>query len=101
MELNARRYQVCASGRESARAAQLAERQRPFDDSRSAHSTVFIWDRHAARGGLLVDDLVGIACESIGDSGSDPSIKELDARRCRELVVALQNVDEHRRHLTM
>ena len=90
---------VRADARALNREAQLALRQNRFDDSALIALDCIHLGQACTRGGLLVDRLMGTACESIGDAALYPSIKQLDSRTCRKLVVALQNVDENREPL--
>jgi hypothetical protein len=50
----------------------------------------------ASRGGLLIDALVGLACEGIGAAQLEKAVETLDAKDCRELIQQLQPMEARR-----
>jgi len=50
----------------------------------------------SSRGGLLIDELVGIAIEAIGAAHLQTLVPHLDAKTCRETAAALETLDARR-----
>ncbi len=70
----------------------LAEMEnRPNDAAKSYLDTIHLGNE-SSRGGPLIDELVGIAIESIGTSRLTNLVDQLDAKSCRETAVALENL---------
>jgi hypothetical protein len=74
----------------------LAELEnRPSDAAKSYLDAIHLGDE-SARGGVLVDELVSIAIESIGTSPLQKLVPQLDANSCRETATALETLDARR-----
>ncbi|MBI1176424.1 hypothetical protein GC207_03190 [bacterium] len=72
----------------------LAELEdRPTDAARSYLDAIRLGEK-SMRGGLLIDGLVGIACEAIGSAGMKTIFTNLDAKACRENIGRLQMIEE-------
>jgi hypothetical protein len=65
---------------------------RPADAAKSYLDTIHLANE-AARGGLLIDELVGIASEQIGKGHLQKLLLHLDARTSREAAAALEVLD--------
>ncbi len=65
---------------------------RPADAAKSYLDTIHLANE-AARGGLLIDGLVGIAIENIGMDHLQRLVPHLDAAACRETAVSLATLD--------
>jgi hypothetical protein len=78
----------------------LAElEQRPSD---AAHSYVDIvrLGNEVGRGGLLIDALVGTACQAIGLAALQAVVPRLEAHPCRDLLRSLETIDTRRESWT-
>jgi hypothetical protein len=74
----------------------LAELEnRPNDAARSYLDTIHLGNE-SARGGVLIDELVGIALEALGTSHLTNLVDHLDANSCRETATALETLDSNR-----
>jgi hypothetical protein len=74
----------------------LAEKEnRPADAAKSYLDTVH-FGNESARGGVLVDQMVGTAVESIGTSHLTNLLDQLDTKSCRETAAALETLDTQR-----
>ena len=74
----------------------LAEMEnRPGDAARSDLDTVH-FGNDTARGGVMIDDLVGIAIEALGTSHLQTLLPYLDATSCRETAATLEALDSQR-----
>jgi hypothetical protein len=77
----------------------LAEMEnRPDDAARSYLDTIHLANE-SSRGGVLIDELVGIAIESIGTSHLTNLVDQLDAKSCREGAATLENFDSQKQTL--
>lgn len=74
----------------------LAELERRTNDAPQSYVDAMRLGNELARGGLLIDGLLGFACESIGISGLKPIVPALDARQCRALSKELERIDASR-----
>ncbi|HLZ53390.1 MAG TPA: hypothetical protein VKS19_02825 [Verrucomicrobiae bacterium] len=82
-------YAFVAEGR-------LAEMEkRPADAAKSYLDTIRLGNA-SARGGILIDQLVGTAIESIGVGNLQKLIDQLDAKACRETAATLETLDSQR-----
>ncbi len=82
-------YAFVAEGR-------LAEMEkRPADAAKSYLDTIRLGDA-SARGGVLIDQLVGTAIESIGVGNLQKLVDQLDAKSCRETAATLETLDSQR-----
>ncbi|MGA2030095.1 MAG: hypothetical protein ABSG87_08490, partial [Verrucomicrobiota bacterium] len=74
----------------------LAEMEnRPNDAAKSYLDTIH-FGNESAHGGVLIDELVGIAIEAIGTSRLTNLVDRLGAKSCRETAVALETLDAQR-----
>lgn len=71
----------------------LAEfEQRTNDAARSYLAAVRV-GHEGFRGGLMIDRLVGVACEAIGQMRLEPLLPALDVATCRELLPEFRAID--------
>jgi hypothetical protein len=77
-------------------ASVLAEREGRLSDSANFGLDLLRLGPQAARGGLLMDALVGIAIHSIGIGRLSALRDRLDADTCRTLIDALDEIDAQR-----
>jgi hypothetical protein len=74
----------------------LAEMEnRPNAAAKSYLDTVH-FGNESARGGVLIDELVGIAVEAIGTTHLQKVVVRLDSKSCRETATALETLDVQR-----
>jgi hypothetical protein len=74
----------------------LAEMEnRPNDAAKSYIDTIH-FGNESARGGVLIDELVGIAIEAIGRSSLTNLVDRLGAKSCRETAATLETLDAQR-----
>jgi hypothetical protein len=74
----------------------LAETENRTNDAIKAYLDTIHFANESARGGVLIDTLVGIAIESIGTSHLTNLVGHLDAKSCRETAIALEAFDSQR-----
>jgi len=74
----------------------LAEAENRTDDAIKAYLDTIHLGNESARGGVLIDALVGIAIESIGTSHLTNLVGHLDAKSCLETATTLEILDEQR-----
>jgi hypothetical protein len=75
----------------------LASRQNRPGDAAKSYLDIFQLGDDAARGGVLIDQLVGTAIEAVATSyGIQKIADQLDAGSCRETAAALENLDAQR-----
>ena len=65
---------------------------RPGDAAKSYLDTIRLGNK-SARGGVLIDHLVGIAIEAMGTAGLQKLVDQLDAKTCRETAATLETLD--------
>ncbi|HEY5296554.1 MAG TPA: hypothetical protein VIK59_01365 [Verrucomicrobiae bacterium] len=82
-----------------AAAGKLNEMENRPGDAAKSYLDVIHLGNESSRGGTLIDELVGIAIESIGRDGLQRISNQLDAKSCRESAVALENLDSQRQTL--
>jgi hypothetical protein len=71
----------------------LAEMEnRPGDAAKSYLDAIRLGHK-SAHGGVLIDQLVGIAIEAIGMAGLEKLVDQLDAKTCREAAATLETLD--------
>ena len=71
----------------------LAEMEnRPGDAAKSYLDTIRLGHK-SAQGGVLIDQLVGIAIEAIGMADLQKLVDQLDAKTCRETAATLETLD--------
>jgi hypothetical protein len=68
---------------------------RPNDAVRSYLDAIHLGNE-SARGGILIDQLVGTAIEAVGTSCLQKIVNQLDAKTCRETTTALEVLDTQR-----
>jgi len=68
---------------------------RPMDAAKSYLDAIHLGNE-SARGGVLIDQLVGTAIESIGTSSLQKLVDQLDAKTCRETAATLETLDAQR-----
>jgi hypothetical protein len=73
-----------------------AEMENHPGDAAKCYLEVFHLGNESARGGLLIDQLVGSAGERIGTDALGKITTSLDAKTCRETVAALETLDAQR-----
>jgi hypothetical protein len=69
----------------------------PNDAAKSYLDTIHLGNE-SSRGGPLIDELVGIAIESIGTSPLQKLLPQLNAQSCRETAAALETLDSQRQN---
>ncbi len=65
---------------------------RPGDAAKSYLDTIRLGQK-SARGGVLIDHLVGIAIEAMGTAGLQKLVDQLDAKTCHEAAATLETLD--------
>ena len=73
-------------------AGKLAEMQGNYDESLRWHLNNMKHGFAARRGGLIVDDLVGVACAGIGCAGIFEIKDNLTAQQCEESRIAIEEL---------
>jgi hypothetical protein len=71
----------------------LAEMENRPGDAEKSYLDVIRLGNKSARGGTLIDQMVGTAIEAIGTAGLQKLVDKLDARACRDTVEALETLD--------
>jgi hypothetical protein len=74
----------------------IAEADQRWGDAAGSYLDAVRLGNEIRRGGLLIDLLVGIACEAIGLSRIEKIVTELGPEQCRELVQALEKMDREK-----
>ena len=65
---------------------------RPGDAAQSYLDAVRLGHK-SARGGVMIDQLVGTAIEAMGTAGLEKLVDQLDAKTCRETAATLETLD--------
>jgi cytochrome c-type biogenesis protein CcmE len=78
----------------------FAEKQRSFGDAAGSYLDLIRLGHNSARGGILIDGLVGLAIENMGVAGLQKIIGQLDAKSCREAAATLEALDAQRQSWT-
>jgi hypothetical protein len=73
----------------------LAEREERLDDAAILGMDCIRLGAHIARGGLLLDSLLGVACERVGLQRLSALRDQLDSDTSRKVIDVLQQVDSH------
>ena len=68
----------------------------PSEAARS-YLDVFRFGTESARGGVLIDQMVGVAIEAIGVAHLQKLVDQLDAKSCRETAATLETLDSQGR----
>jgi hypothetical protein len=71
----------------------LAEMENRPADAAKSYLDIIHLANESSRGGILIDELVGIAIESIGRNGLQNISAQLDAKTCRESAATLEMLD--------
>lgn len=74
----------------------LAKMQDHPDEAAKSYLDVIHLANESPRGGVLIDELVGMAIEKIGTSKLQKLTPQLDANACRETAAALETLDAQR-----
>jgi len=77
----------------------LAEMENRPNVAAKSYLDVIHLGNESARGGVLIDQLVGIAIEATGTSHLTNLLTRLDAKSCRECAATLENLDSQRQTL--
>jgi hypothetical protein len=77
----------------------LAEMENHPNDAVKSYLDVIHLANESARGGVLIDELVGIAIEATGTGHLTNLVERLDAKSCRESAAALENLDSQKQTL--
>jgi hypothetical protein len=80
-------------GRILAAEGRLAELENHFGDAARSYVEAIRFGQESARGGFLIDKLVGIALESIGLTPLEKLSQSLDAKQCRQTIQALETIE--------
>jgi hypothetical protein len=71
----------------------LAELERRYGDAASVYLDTIGLGQKIMRGGVVIDGLVGIACEAMGLTGLQTVVTNLDATMCREIVSDWEKIE--------
>src|SRR5271154_1654222 len=74
----------------------LAEKENRFNGAAKSYLDAIHFANESARGGVLIDQMVGTAVEAIGTSHLINLVDQLDAKSCRETAAALEILDSQR-----
>jgi hypothetical protein len=74
----------------------LAEMQGHPDQAAKSYLDIIHFANESSRGGVLIDELVGIAIEHIGTGKLQQLTPQLDGKTCCETAAALQTLDAQR-----
>ncbi len=77
----------------------LAEMENRPNDAAKSYLDAVHFANESSRGGVLIDELVGIAIEAIGTSHLTNLVTQLDAKSCRECAATLESLDSQRQTL--
>lgn len=74
----------------------LAEMENRLNDATKSYLDAVRLGNEAGRGGVLIDEMVGLAIGSIGTGHLQKIIDQLDAKSCRETAATLETLDAQR-----
>jgi len=74
----------------------LAEKENRSSEAARFYLNTINLGNKSAQGGVIMDQLVGIALEAIGTKHLQRLVPQLDAKSCRETAVTLQTLDSQR-----
>ncbi len=74
----------------------LAEKENRFSDATKSYLDLIHLGNESARGGVLVDEMIGLAMESIGVEQLQKLVDQLDAKTCRKTAATLETLDSQR-----
>lgn|SRR2546422_2378182 len=77
----------------------LAEFQHDTNRAARIYLQAIRFGNEAVRGGVMIDRLVGSACEDIGVTSLQKLVDHLDAQNCRALIESLQETRQNREPL--
>ncbi len=87
---------VRAAARGIMRKAELAQQEKRYHDAAKAAIENVRLGGEVARDGVLIEFLVGVAIEGIGDDDLNDTIPHLSADECRNVVATLSDHDRNR-----
>jgi hypothetical protein len=76
--------------------AKLAEKEDRFSDAAKSYLDVIYLGNESGRGGIVVDEMVGIAIRSPGTDQLQKHVNHLDAKSCRETAATLEMLEAQR-----
>jgi hypothetical protein len=74
----------------------LAEMEKRPNDAAKSYLDAVHFGNESTRGGVLINELVGIAIEAIATSHLTNLVEQLDAKSCRETAATLETLDSQR-----
>jgi hypothetical protein len=74
----------------------LAEMENRTGDAAKSYLEVIHLGHESARGGVIIDELVGIAIEAVGGEDLQKLLAQMGAKNCLETVVTLETLDSQR-----
>lgn len=75
---------------------EVAEMENRPDAAVKSYLDAIHLGNESSRGGILIDELIGIAIESVGTSSLQKLVGQLDAKTCRETAATLETLDAQR-----
>lgn len=75
---------------------QLAEMENRYADAARSYLDAICFGNEMSRGGFIINRLVGVACEAIGDSPLAKLVPILKPDQARSVITALEQVDSAR-----
>ena len=74
----------------------LAEMENRTSDAAKSYLDAVHFGNESVRGGVLINELVGVAIEAIATSHLTNLVEQLDAKSCRETAATLETLDSQR-----
>jgi hypothetical protein len=74
----------------------LAEKENRFGDAAKSYLDVIHFGNEAGRGGVIMDEMIGIAVESLGVQQLQKTAGDLNANSCRDTIQTLEALAAHR-----
>ena len=74
----------------------LAGNENRYSDAAKSYLDAIHLGTEAGRGGLVIDEMVGLAVESVGLEQLQTIANDLDAKSCRETATTLETLDDRR-----
>ncbi len=74
----------------------LAESEKRTNDAVVAYLEIIRLGQETMRGGVLIDSMVGVACEAIGLTGLQTLAANLNTGECRDVIKALETIEKKR-----
>jgi hypothetical protein len=74
----------------------LAEKENRFNDAAKSYLDAIHFGNEAGRGGILVDEMLGVAIGSLGVEQLQKIADNLDAKSCHDTIQTLETLDIHR-----